>query len=488
VTVLELVLAPGDADHLLRLKRLSGLRAGRMRRRASNIIWHDTADGALARDGLALAQSGTTWRLERMAPGAAMWPPGAPPPVVEQAASLAQISHKLPAGLLQVARFDGLLSVLKLRRDGAAITLELSHGAVVWGRRRRPACRVTLTGDAPAIIDLALELAADIDLAVPTASLAAEARAAATASPPAPRHHGPPQLPAGLTVADAFCCVLGQLTDVILCHAPQAAAGRDGPEPVHEMRVAVRRLRSTLALFRPAVGCPALDAASLLLKSLAERLASAREWDVFITETTASVAAVLPDDASLRRLRAAAERRRRQAYAALRDWLRGPEFRRIGITLAGLAGGQAWLPPPEPSQADAPNLGLDHFARHALTRRLRKLTAAGASIEQLDPAALHAVRLRAKRMRYAAEVFAPLYPNKPTRRFLRRLATLQDRLGHLNDGTAANALLADIATSTGTRARAAGLVHGFLAARADDARGRVSHAWTRFHRLAPFWR
>ena len=168
--------------------------------------------------------------------------------------------------------------------------------------------------------------------------------------------------------------MVGHLVDVILGNAPLAAAGRDGPDPVHEMRVAVRRLRSMLALFRPAIGCPAVDAASLLLKSLAERLAPAREWDVFVTETVAAVAAALPDDPALRRLSRAAERRRRQAYAALRDWLRSPAFRRAGISLAGLAGDRVWLPQPEPSQMEAQALGLDGFARHALTRRLRRLT------------------------------------------------------------------------------------------------------------------
>ncbi len=486
--MLELVLAPDDADRLLRLKPLLELRTGRIRRRASSMIWHDTADGTLALDGLALVQSAGAWRLERLVPGTEPWPPGAPPPVLEQAVALDQIVHALPAGLVQVARFDGVQSVLPLRRDGAAMTLTLLHGAVGKARRRRSACRVNLTGEPIAVIDLALALTEHVDLAIPTASLAAEARALATATAPAPRHRGPPQLPAGLSVPDAFSYVAGHLVDVILGGAPLAAAARGGPDPVHDMRVAVRRLRSALALFRPATGCPAVDAASLLLKSLAERLAPAREWDVFVTETVAAVATALPDDPALRRLSLAAERRRRQAYTALHDWLHSAAFRRTGISLAGLAGDRAWLPQPEPSQVAAQALGLDDFARHALTRRLRKLNVAGAPVEQLDPTALHALRLRAKRMRYAAEVFAPLYPGKAARRFLRRLGTLQDRLGHLNDGTVANTLLADLGATTVSRAHAAGLVLGFLSARAGMARGRVARTWKRFHRLPPFWR
>jgi triphosphatase len=86
-----------------------------------------------------------------------------------------------------------------------------------------------------------------------------------------------------------------------------------------------------------------------------------------------------------------------------------------------------------------------------------------------------------------AEVFAPLFPGKATRRFLRRLSVLQDRLGVLNDGAVADRLLAEIHATKGARAHAGGLVRGFLAARAGDARGRIARAWQRFGRLEPFW-
>jgi triphosphatase len=522
LTALELVLAPDDAARVPRLKLLAALKAGRLRRRAIEIVWHDTADGALAREGLALAECRGTWRLERLMPGTAFWPPGAPAPLVEQQAALDRIGHELPAGLVQTARFTGELTVLPVVRDGARLTLELLHGTVGWARKRRPACRMTLVAAAPggdaragdarvgeagvgeagvgeagegdaavdgeaAVFALAQELADELDLAIPTACLAAEARAMATASGAVARHEGAPQLPPGLTVAEAFGFVLGHLADIILFNAPLAAAGRDGPEPVHEMRVAVRRLRSAVALFRPAVGCPAVDACAAGLKALADRLGPARDWDVFVAETAASVAKVLPDDASLRRLRAVAERRRRQAYAGLREWLRGVEFRRLGLALAGLAGGRAWQTALDPQQAETMGLGLEAFASRALARRLNRLAAAGEAIEHLDTTALHAVRLRAKRMRYVAEVFAPLYPGKATRRFMRRLARLQDRLGRLNDSSVADTLLADLGAGGGGRAHAAGLVRGFLAAGSRGARGRIARAWARFHRLEPFW-
>ena len=484
---LVFVLPPHEAGRLAKLKLLSGLKAGRWRHRTSSIAWHDTAELALAADGLSLAEREGDWRLQSLVPGEAFWPPGTPPPVLEQAASLEQIGRELPAGLHKVATFDGRMSTLALQRDGAPLALELLQGRVGWARRRRPACRLSLEGDEPAVLALARELTAELAIQIPIASLAAEACAVAKASAPPDRHEGPPRLRAGLTVAEAFTHALGHLTDVILTEAQRVLAGPEGLEPAHQLRVAVRRLRSTIAVFRPAIACPLVDSTNLGLEALGDRVAPARDWDVFVAETCAQVEQALPDDTGLRRLHAGAERRRREAYAALRSWLQGADFRQLGVALAGLAGGEAWLIPVDAPQQEARGLELETFGSQALRRRLRRLTEAGEAIEHLDAEALHAIRLRAKRMRYAAEVFAPVFPGRPARRFLRRLANLQDCLGVLNDGTVADALLGELGADRGARAHAAGLVRGFLAARAGQARGQIGRAWQRFRRLEPFW-
>ena len=80
-----------------------------------------------------------------------------------------------------------------------------------------------------------------------------------------------------------------------------------------------------------------------------------------------------------------------------------------------------------------------------LSRRLKRVAAAGEGLDGLAPELLHDVRLLAKRLRYAAEIFAPLWPGKATRRFLERLAALQQELGMLNDGAVAAGLLDELA-------------------------------------------
>jgi triphosphatase len=490
---LELALHPDDAPRLPRL-----LGRGRSGGRTSSValVWHDTTDGELAGAGLALVERrqgrATRWRLERLCPdAAATWPCGTPPPVMAEAADRAGLGTALPDPLLALARFGGRLRTLPEAADTTAPTVTLLQGTLHAGAAAHPICRVMLSGEPQAVAGLALELAQELRLSAPPASFSAEACAVAGRKLPA-GPLGAPELPPGLSVgaASAFACA--HLGRVILHYAPLAAA-REGTEPVHQMRVAVRRLRSALALFGRAVAGAEVEAAKAGLGALGRALGPARDWDVFTTGTGEAVAAAFPAATAVARLIAAAGRRRDACYDELRRVLDSAEFRRLGITLATLAASRPWERAAQQDgdaaaarRAEALAASLHEYAARALSRRLRHLTAHGDDISALPEATLHAIRLRAKRLRYGAEIFAPLYPRRETRRFIRRLSALQEWLGHLNDGTVAAALMAELGRAGG-RGFAAGVVCGFVAAGASGARARIDRSWRKFRRLQPFW-
>jgi len=121
-----------------------------------------------------------------------------------------------------------------------------------------------------------------------------------------------------------------------------------------------------------------------------------------------------------------------------------------------------------------------------MARRLRGLSEHGADIASLPEDALHAIRLRAKRLRYGTEIFSPLYPRREVKRFIRHLTKLQEALGHLNDGTVAADLIAELGPAGG-RGFAAGVVCGYIAAGASGARADIDRRWRKFRRLQPFW-
>jgi CHAD domain-containing protein len=127
---------------------------------------------------------------------------------------------------------------------------------------------------------------------------------------------------------------------------------------------------------------------------------------------------------------------------------------------------------------------LTEFAAGVLRKRWRRLRNVGIALDDRDNPGLHGLRLKAKRLRYAAEFFAPLFPEKPTTRFIRRLAVLQERLGLFNDTTVAETLLREL---YGKPNYAAGLVLGFTAARGSRARPKIAAAWARLRRRDPFW-
>jgi CHAD domain-containing protein len=481
---LELVLDPSDATRLSRLPWLKTLRAGRARSRTLHLVWHDSPDGALAAQGLALTEQRGLWRLERLFPDAELWPPGAPPTVLAEGRSPAGLHDPMPDPLPPVASFEGLSRTLTL---SGPLTLTELHGVVRSFAGSRDVCRIVLDGPDPVVQAVALRLTRDIRLEVPRASLAAEATSITRGLKPPARREGAPQLPDGLAIAGAFTYVVSHLTDVILHYAPSAATGEDGPEPVHQMRVATRRLRSALKVFREAVQCEAVTVADAGLKSLADRLGPTRDWDVFVTETGSMITTTFPDDARIQRLLAAAERRRRSCHAELRSFLESAEFRCLGIELACLAGGEAWQATLGDTEQAILATPLDEYAARVLSRRLRRLAKPGDDIDGLEPETLHGIRLHAKRMRYAAEIFAPIYPGKVTQRFIRRLSALQQRLGVLNDGVVAASLLTELVGKSSSHAFAAGMVVGFLGARSANVREKASKAWERFHKVAPFW-
>jgi CHAD domain-containing protein len=304
------------------------------------------------------------------------------------------------------------------------------------------------------------------------------------------RHHGAPALPAEpLSVTEALMHILGHLIDVILANAPMAARPNGaGPEAVHQMRVAVRRARSALSIFRGAAPATELDAVGGHFKELGSRLGPTRDWDVFAEETIPAIQRTLPNDHRLERLIAAASRRRRECQKVLAAYLGSSAFRVLGIELAwfAAAGFSHLAPPADPGEeADPPLLG--DFAGSVLQHRWKKLLSSGKRIEELDVPSLHAVRLRAKRARYAAEMFSTLYPGKASHRFIRRLSALQQRLGVLNDGAVAAHLLEELGGPAGRHAYATGILVGFLAARAAKIRPQIVRTFERFRRQPAYW-
>lgn len=440
------------------------------------MVWLDTAAGSLAARGLVLERRKRETTLRRVLPeGDAPWHPGAIPAAPEDQPDPADAALAMP-----LAAFTGRRTLLNL----GGLELELLQGRLRAVADEQPVARLRLAGEAGAVLALACQLAEDLPL-LPGPDLAELGRALARGELPRPRRSGAAEVAPGGTVEDALVQVIGHLLEVMLHHAPLCRP-EAGPVGVHQCRVALRRLRSALRNFRPAARCPELDAFDKDLGALARRLGPARDWDVFLGGLGARLGAALPEDKRLAQLLKAADSRRLAAYAALREALDGAGFRRLALDGIALLETRPWRAVETPSPLlDHP---ADEFASALLEKRWGKLAAEGAAIATLDAEALHELRLGGKRLRYTAELFAPLWPGKTARRFLRRLAEVQETLGLANDIAVARQLVATLlAGAPAASPWAVGLAEGFALAQLRNTRAEGEEAWEKLRDARHFW-
>jgi triphosphatase len=471
--VLELALSPDAADRLFRAPCLSGLR--RRGNAAVALTFHDSAEGVLSGQGLALSSAKGTWTLARLRPGEEHWPPATPAPVLAEAPNLAELN--LPP-VLPVASFEGRRRSVLGPDDRVSVTL--SAGKLRAFHGITPYAWLTLTGPSDELRDLARALAQEAAASPPRACLAAEALAHAAGKAPSPRRAGGAEVTPPATVAQAFALLLAHQTDVILQNLRDVVAGTD-PEPVHQARVAVRRLRAALSMFAPALPVAFIAETKAMLRALAARLGTARDWDVFATETCAEVAGAI-EDRRITALLAACQRKRGAARAALRAWVEGPEGRVMAVELALLPALQSWH-----AESHEATLAQDaaEFAAGALARRWRHMLRDGNRLADMPPHELHELRKQGKKLRYAAEFFRPCFPARQARRFLARLEALQAELGRVNDAATSTILLDDLGAPG--RGWGAGAVAGYLAQRATKSHRRVAAVWDEFREADPFW-
>ena len=128
------------------------------------------------------------------------------------------------------------------------------------------------------------------------------------------------------------------------------------------------------------------------------------------------------------------------------------------------------------------------FAEGLLGQRYRVLRRRAKQVVAQSPPSRHAVRIAAKKMRYAAEIFASLFDDRTTLRFLRSLSRLQDVLGVLNDLRVARQRVAMLAAHASTdTTHAEGFLHGWWAAQEASHLDRLDRRWKKVKRARIFW-
>jgi inorganic triphosphatase YgiF len=362
---------------------------------------------------------------------------------------------------------------------GSHVEMALDVGDLIVGEQREPICEVELelkAGAAAALFNFALALQQDIPLWIENVSKAQRGYGHYRPEPAGIRRAKPVRLFPDMALHEAARAMLWEC--LIQLQGNQAAAleGHD-IEGVHQMRVALRRMRSAMSLF--AAHMPPAPDIVADIKWLATALGTARDLDVFLAETLPPLLDI-PDQPGLATLKAHAVEAQSSAYSALREALESQRIQRWLLRLG------AWLETLE-TPADAPS--LRQHAHQLLRKRHRKLRRHAEHWQALSAEERHAVRIEAKKLRYAAEFLASLYPDHAVERFLRPLTRLLDSLGTLNDMAVTDRLVRQLCGPRpgGALREMPALLQGWSAARSIDQRTHLDARWHALLDARPFW-
>jgi len=258
-------------------------------------------------------------------------------------------------------------------------------------------------------------------------------------------------------------------------HEPGARLGED-PEEVHDMRVAIRRMRAAMSVFREALPVRTQRLRDELkwvagqlgeVRDLAVQLDQFRVWRRDMPDEDREALAPLVQrleerhaDARARLLADLDSRRYDRVVAGMTDVLRRGPLRRSPASRT-------------PALVAAPDI---------LRRRRRMVRRQG---DPLDPGSppeeFHKLRIRTKRLRYAAEFLSLLAP-KPSRRYVRRLVAVQDCLGEHQDAQVAMARIREMVDREELPVRAVfllGRVSERYARRAEELRAEFPSVYGR---------
>ena len=259
-------------------------------------------------------------------------------------------------------------------------------------------------------------------------------------------------------------------------------------EGVHQMRVALRRMRAVITTFKKVLPKGCFEDLSRDLKAAGAVMSPARDWDVFLDEILSGVESGFDSQPALHVLRKKAQSRRDKAYVQVIQMIRSADYARLLTDALYWVGTQPWVA----TQQNPLDVPAVKTAEAVLARHHKRVLKLGQGLKTMPTDQRHQLRIAIKKVRYAAEFFAVLYPKNQTAAYLRRLRALQNGLGHLNDLATAQRLMAELASGTrGKNAhalnRAAGLVEGWYTHAGHTREDALLKAWAAFSRGKVFW-
>lgn len=390
---------------------------------------------------------------------------------------------RLLRGLPLEAKFETVVT-RRLRTaaaGGSVIEAAFDEGHIALpDGRKQPLCELELelkSGAASGLFGLARQLVAAHPLRLDVTSKSEKGFALLRAVEPAPRKAVRVKLERGATLDEAMTGILSETLAHFTGNWEALRTGED-PESIHQLRVALRRMRSAFRMFGKVMPSEDFTALAAEAGTIAAQFGRARDLDAFI-----AAARAVPANGEIRSgldaLLAEARTRRAAAFAAARTALDEARVSDFVLRVEGLVASRGT--PPEAAGAAA-GLMLDW-----LWTRVKKR---GHKLDRQSEAERHRLRIALKDLRYGADFLSGLFGHAARAEHLAAaLSSLQDLLGRGNDAAASVSLARDIAAPLGAEgARAAGYAAGWLTRDAALDEDALAAAWKSLRKCRRFWR
>lgn len=316
--------------------------------------------------------------------------------------------------------------------QGAIIEVCMDRGTVKTGQHSTNICEVELelkSGEPQQLFELAQTILGIVPFELEGVSKAEQGFRLLSGYIAKPVRTVMPKLAATDRLADGLQALIWNCLLQFQANLSGAIEGGEA-EYLHQMRVALRRLRVALKMAESIQADAELSELRDSFAELTAMLGTIREWDVFIAQLIEPACLRLaPSAAPLLRV---CGQQRAERYAVLRSraralqglllrfsiWMNGPYWQQTGGIASQLFAGQQL---------------------HRLAKRYARVKPDLRDLQQL-----HALRICAKKLRYSAEFFASLYDAPTAKSYLSALNEVQEVLGEVNDIAVAHRLLDEL--------------------------------------------
>ncbi len=511
---LKLRVAPDAVETLLACPRLAASIPGLASAQQLDAVYYDTADLRLQKRGASLrvrregdrfvqtvkTSSSTAGALDRLEWETIVSDLTPRPDWVMDKRARTLLGHLAPNELAEICstRIQRETRVVGYKHNGDITIIEVAidRGTLEAGERAQPTAEIELEllkGDKQALYALALELHDVAPLQVESRSKAERAYALFTSEPP-PWHKAKKlRLAPDTSVDEGISIIFQNCFAHWMVNEPAVLNGGDA-EALHQMRVALRRTRSALAVFGSVL--PMMQARWLKTECqwIGDALGAARNWDVFLDDILAPLEARRPGDKSLAALREQCLRARVRNYETVCQAIGSPRYTTLVLNFNRWIEEADWHTSQQSTRRKILDAPLKTYADIVLQRRYRKLIKQGNKLAGATAENRHDLRIAIKKFRYTSEFFASLYGAKKSRVMIGDLSNLQDTLGDLNDLAVTERQLETVVYQAFAHPahddiiRAVGLVVGWSTARGKRGKSNLLDQWKGFSQRKRFWK